>query len=58
MSYGFVRVAIVALLAIMAITTGGIVPTIEAYSSANSAGQLVQVHVETALSGVLITVAG
>lgn len=58
MSYRFVRVAIISLLAVVAVTAGGVVSTIQAHSAAHSSGQLEQVHVETALSGVLVAVAG
>ena len=58
MSDGLVRIAVISFLAIVTIATGCVVPTIQTHSAADTARQLVQIHIEAAFSGMLIAVAG
>lgn len=57
MSDGAVGVPVVALLAVVAVPAGRVVPALQADASAHAARQLVQVHVEAALPRVLVAIA-
>lgn len=58
MGDGFGQVAVEALLAVVAVTTGRVVPTVEADPPTLPPRQLVELHVETTTPGVKVAVAG
>ena len=53
----FGRVAVVALLAVMAVAAGRVVPALEAHATAHPTGQFEQLHVEPATPRMQITLA-
>ena len=54
----FLCVTIVALLAVVAMSTGSVVLTLEAHTSRNAPWQLEELHVEPAPPGVVVALAG
>lgn len=55
---GLGRVSVVPLLAVMAVPPRGKVPALQTHAATHAPRQLVQLHVETATSGVQVAVTG
>ena len=55
---GLLGVAEVALLAVVAMAAGGVVPALETHPSAHAPAQLEELHVEAATAGVVVALAG
>jgi hypothetical protein len=55
---GLLRVAVVALLAVVAVSSGRVVLALQADAAGNAARQLEELHVEAAAAGVVVALAG